>query len=89
MLIASSVTKASDAYYDVGSIHHQATTTSASALQWFDLGLAMCYGFNHEEAIRCFEESVKADPSMAMGYWGLAYAMGPNINNMEIEAHKT
>jgi tetratricopeptide (TPR) repeat protein len=44
----------------------------------------MCYGFNHEEAARCFEQAVAADPHSAMGYWGLAYALGPNINNMLI-----
>jgi tetratricopeptide (TPR) repeat protein len=45
----------------------------------------MCFGFNHEEAVRCFERALAADPSMAMALWGMAYAWGPNINNMEIE----
>lgn len=55
---------------------------------WFDRGLAMCFGFNHEEAVRCFEKAHKADPSLAIALWGMAYAWGPNINNLEIEAHQ-
>lgn len=74
-----------EAYYDIGDFHRQVTTKSEQAQIWFDRGLAMCHAFNHEEAVRCFEQAIKADPSMAMAYWGIAYAWGPNINNMEIE----
>lgn len=74
-----------DDYYDIGKLHRQVTTDSAVAQTWFDRGLAMCYAFNHEEAVRCFKKALRADPGMAMAFWGLAYAMGPNINNMEID----
>ena len=77
-----------DKYYDIGSIEYPVTTHSDEAQKWFDRGLAMCFAFNHEEAVRCFESAIVKDPAMAMGYWGLAYAMGPNINNMEIETHQ-
>ena len=73
-------------YYDLGGYHYEASTDSREAQIWFDRGLAMCFGFNHEEAVRCFEKAIVADPRMAMAYWGLAYAWGPNFNNMEIEA---
>ncbi len=76
------------AYYDLGGFHYQVSTDSDAAQQWFDRGLAMCIGFNHEEAVRCFQQALVADPSLAMAYWGIAYAWGPNINNMEIEAHQ-
>ena len=72
-------------YYDLGGFHYEVTTDSKAAQLWFDRGLAMCYGFNHEEGVRCFEKAIVADPGMAMGYWGIAYALGPNINRMEIE----
>jgi tetratricopeptide (TPR) repeat protein len=75
-------------YYDIGGFHHKVTTDSPSAQMWFDRGLALCFGFNHEEAVRCFEQSLKEDPSLAMALWGIAYAWGPNINNLEIEAHQ-
>ncbi|MGI9518838.1 MAG: tetratricopeptide repeat protein [Pirellulaceae bacterium] len=79
--------QASDDYYDIGGLHYKASTESPQAQVWFDRGLAMCHGFNHEEAVRCFQKALQADPSMAMALWGMAYAMGPNINNMEIEPH--
>jgi len=68
-------------YYDIGVVTRKITTPSPEAQLWFDRGLAMTYGFNHEEAIRCFEKSLEADPSCAMAYWGKAYAAGPNYNN--------
>lgn len=71
-------------YYDLGGFHYEVTTDSDEAQTWFDRGLAMCHGFNHEEAVRCFEKALAADPGMAMALWGMAYAWGPNINNMEI-----
>lgn len=72
-------------YYDLGEFHQKATTDSEEAQLWFDRGLAMCVAFNHEEAVRCFDEARRADPTMAMAAWGKAYALGPNINNLEIE----
>ena len=77
-----------DAYYDIGDFHRPVSTESEQAQVWFDRGLAMCHAFNHEEAVRCFEKALKADPSMAMGYWGIAYAWGPNINIMDIAPHQ-
>lgn len=73
-----------DDYYDIGDVHFAVSTESAAAQTWFDRGLAMCYGFNHEEAVRCFEKALQADPGLAMAHWGIAYAWGPYINNMEI-----
>ena len=32
------------------------TTGSADAQRWFDQGLLLLYGFNHDEAIRSFKE---------------------------------
>ena len=78
----------SNDYYDIGGFHYPVTTESRPAQLWFDRGLAMCYGFNHEEAVRCFEKALAADPGMTMAYWGLAYAWGPNINNMLIAPHQ-
>ena len=77
-----------DDYYDLGGFHYKVSTSSDEAQQWFDRGLALCIAFNHEEGVRCFERAIESDPGMAMGYWGLAYAWGPNINNTEIEPHQ-
>ena len=64
----------------LGSLHHPVTTNSPEAQKYFDQGLTLVYAFNHDEAQRSFEEAVKIDPSMAMGWWGIALATGPNIN---------
>lgn len=67
-------------YYDLGSHSRPVTTTNDEAQKWFDRGLVWCYGFNHEEAAKCFEKAISEDENCAMGYWGLAYALGPNYN---------
>ena len=41
-------------YYNLGSYHRAVTTTSVESQTWFNRGLVWCYGFNHEEAVRCF-----------------------------------
>jgi len=66
--------------FDLGAYSRKITTASAAAQAWFDRGLLWCYGYNHEEALRCFEAAAKADPNCAMAQWGLAYAAGPNYN---------
>jgi tetratricopeptide (TPR) repeat protein len=65
---------------NLGSLHHPISTTSEPAQQYFDQGLRLAYAFNHEEAIRSFEEAARQDPQAAMPYWGIALALGPNIN---------
>lgn len=64
----------------LGTLHHPITTTSDQAQRYFDQGLRLVYAFNHEEAIRAFEEAARIDPTAAMAYWGVALAYGPNIN---------
>ncbi len=60
------------------------TTDSAEAQQWFNQGIQLLYGYNHDEAIRSFEQAAKLDPSCAMAWWGSAYARGLHINNPEM-----
>jgi tetratricopeptide (TPR) repeat protein len=67
-------------YFDLGSYTRPVTASSENAQVWFDRGLLWAYGFNHEEAVECFSKAVEADPECALGYWGLAYALGPNYN---------
>jgi tetratricopeptide (TPR) repeat protein len=71
-------------HFDIGVVHREVTTSSPEAQMWFDRGLGLAYGFNHEEAIACFERAAEADPDCAMCDWGKAYALGPNYNNMEM-----
>ena len=66
-------------YADLGS-HHHAITASPDAQQYFDQGLRLVYAFNHAEAIASFKEGARLDPNCAMCWWGVALALGPNIN---------
>ncbi len=67
-------------YFDLGDYTRAVTTGSAQAGTWFTRGLLWAYGFNYEEAVRCFERAIAADQDFALAYWGLAYALGPNYN---------
>jgi len=67
-------------YTDLGSHHHPVSTSSPLAQRYFDQGLTLAYGFNHEEAMRSFEEAARLDPGMAMAHWGVALTLGTNIN---------
>jgi tetratricopeptide (TPR) repeat protein len=67
-------------YDNLGSYHKTITTGSPVAQRYFDQGLRLSYGFNHDEAIKSFREGIREDPACAMCWWGVAYALGPNIN---------
>ena len=64
----------------LGSLHHPTSTANPEAQRYFDQGFRMIYGFNHEEAVRSFKRAAELDPQMAMAWWGVAIALGPNIN---------
>ena len=59
------------------------TARDAQARAWFAQGLQLAYAFEHEEATRVFRAALARDPSCAMCAWGVAYVLGPNINNPE------
>lgn len=65
---------------NLGTYHHEVTTSSPQAQAFFDQGLRLVYGFNHDEAIRSFGEAARLDPDCAMAWWGIAFALGPNYN---------
>ena len=65
---------------NLGSHHHVVATGSDQAQQFFDQGLRLVFAFNHDEAERSFREAARIDPGCAMAWWGVALALGPNIN---------
>ncbi len=67
-------------YDNLGTHHQKISTTSSAAQQYFDQGLRLTYGFNHDEAIASFKKAAELDAKCPMCYWGQALAMGPNIN---------
>ncbi len=66
----------------LGDLHYPVTTKSKEAQRFFDQGIKLIYAFNHWEAIQSFRQAIKLDPEFAMGYWGLALAYGPNLNDV-------
>lgn len=73
---------ASEPYYDLGRHSWRITTKSKDAQVWFDRGLLWAYSFNHRESAACFQQTIKHDSECAMGYWGAAFASGPNYNKV-------
>lgn len=80
MMKHSDVGSAHEQYYNLGSFQRGITTCSKDAQIWFNRGLTWTYGFNHQAAAECFEQVIHHDADCCMGYWGLAYALGPNYN---------
>ena len=70
---------------DLGNYHHPITTKSEEAQKYFDQGLTLLYGFNHDEAARYFRRVAQLDPDAAMAYWGLALAIGQNYNDTAVD----
>jgi hypothetical protein len=66
--------------FNLGSYRRPISTRSAETQRWFDIGLNWCYGFNHEEGIKCFGKALETDPDCAFVHWSIAYAAGPFYN---------
>src|SRR5258708_7191558 len=64
----------------LGDHHHAIGTKVAQTQALFDQGVRLLFGFTHAEAIRSFREAARLDPNCAMCWWGVAFALGPNIN---------
>jgi tetratricopeptide (TPR) repeat protein len=64
----------------LGTLTYKITTSDPQAQAYFDQGLRLAYGFNHDEARRAFREAQHRDPDCAMCFWGEALVLGPNVN---------
>ena len=64
----------------LGDRTYPITTSQPLAQRYFDQGLQLVFGFNHEGAVDAFQEAARLDPRCAMCFWGTALALGPNIN---------
>ena len=71
----------------VGRQHHPIQTANKEAQEFFDQGITLVYGFNHEEAARSFERAAQLAPSSPMPLWGIALAVGPNYN-LDVDAER-
>ena len=77
---SSPATKSGAIMPGFGEHYHPVTTSSAAAQKLFNQGMALLYGFNHDEAYRSFKRASETDPQMAMAFWGMALVLGANIN---------
>lgn len=65
----------------LGGQEFEARSSSDAARRYFAQGVALTYGFRFDEAVRSFRQARAADPACVMCAWGLAYALGPYVNN--------
>ena len=68
-------------YLDLGGIGKKVTTSSPDCQLWVDRGVGNTFGFNHEEANRCFEKALSFDSSCAMAHYFIAYNNAADYNN--------
>ena len=61
------------------------SSATPEAQRYFNQGLNLSYGFNHQEAHRSFKEAARISPDAPMTYWGQAYALSPNINDYMLD----
>jgi tetratricopeptide (TPR) repeat protein len=64
----------------LGNFKRTVATKSPEAQRWFNQGLNLTYGFNHDAAERSFLKATEADPQCAMCWWGAALVLGPHVN---------
>ncbi len=64
-----------------GELQYAVTTKSADAQRSFTQAVLQAYAFNEVEAVRMFKAALAQDPACAMCAWGVAWQLGPNINN--------
>jgi tetratricopeptide (TPR) repeat protein len=69
----------------LGHHHHTISAKSPEAQRFFDQGLTLVFAFNHEEAARAFRRASELDPQSAMAFWGVALALGPCINLVDVD----
>src|SRR5262249_33825464 len=72
----------------MGAHRHPIRTPSAEAQKYFDQGVVLLFGFNHDEAYRSFSRAAELDPKSPMPHWGMALVLGANYNDPEPEAER-
>lgn len=62
------------------SAHLPVTTTNAQAQAAIDRGVFLYYAYDGTDATKAFTRAAGLDPQLAMAYWGIALAKGPDLN---------
>jgi tetratricopeptide (TPR) repeat protein len=64
----------------LGNHSFPVTSTHPEVQRWFDQGLMLTFGFNHDAAERSFLKATELDPDCAMCWWGASLVLGPHVN---------
>ena len=67
---------------NLGAYHRAIKTANDDAQKFFDEGLTLLYGFNHDESFKSFEIAAAKDAASPMPHWGMSLALGTNINDI-------
>ena len=62
-------------------VSHKVSTQNAAAQAEFERGLTLVFAYQRGEAEQAFREAARLDPSLAMAWWGIGLALGPDINS--------
>jgi tetratricopeptide (TPR) repeat protein len=65
----------------LGDYHFPVTSAHPEVQRWFDQGLMLTFGFNHDAAERSFLKAAELDPECAMCWWGASLVLGPHVNS--------
>ena len=65
----------------LGDYTFPVTSSHPEVQRWFDQGLMLTYGFNHDAAERTYLKATELDPDCAMCWWGAALVLGPHVNS--------
>ena len=72
--------KGAQLFDGLGGFHRKVSSDSADAQRYFDQGMRLLWGFNHDESTRSFARAAELDPKCAICLWGVALTVGPNYN---------
>jgi hypothetical protein len=67
------------------SVRLPVSTSVPVAQTAIDRGLFFYYAYNGGDAARTFAQAAQLDPRLAMAYWGIALANGPDLNTPQTE----
>jgi tetratricopeptide (TPR) repeat protein len=62
------------------SVHFPVSTNDPQAQTAIDRGLFLYYAYNGDGAARSFAEAASREPGLAVAFWGIALAAGPDLN---------
>ncbi len=70
--------------HGIGNSSHPIHTSNPETQKYFNQGLDYIWAFNHDEARRSFQHAANLDSTAAMPLWGVALAVSPNYNDIDI-----